>query len=72
MLQQSEISKRFRHNIPAPAKPLPGHAESYNPPPEYLFTEEEVIIQLFIDKATVNFCQLETSLIFIVVSRQFE
>ena len=21
---------------------LPGHAESYNPPPEYLFTKEEV------------------------------
>lgn len=39
---QSEISKRFQHHIPAPAKPLPGHAESYNPPPEYLFTEEEV------------------------------
>lgn len=39
---QSEISKRIKHHIPAPKLPLPGHAESYNPPPEYLFTEEEV------------------------------
>ncbi|CAH1780147.1 unnamed protein product, partial [Owenia fusiformis] len=38
---QSEISKRFQHHIPAPKLALPGHAESYNPPPEYLFTEEE-------------------------------
>ncbi|CAE7398295.1 bop1, partial [Symbiodinium sp. CCMP2456] len=27
--------------LPAPKMALPGHAESYNPPPEYLFTEEE-------------------------------
>mmetsp|Transcript_46714 Transcript_46714/g.130049 ORF Transcript_46714/g.130049 Transcript_46714/m.130049 type:complete len:760 (-) Transcript_46714:90-2369(-) len=27
--------------LPAPKPALPGHAESYNPPPEYLFTEEE-------------------------------
>lgn len=26
----------------APKPPLPGHAESYNPPPEYLYTEEEL------------------------------
>jgi len=27
--------------LPAPKPPLPGHAESYNPPSEYLMTEEE-------------------------------
>lgn len=27
--------------IAAPKLPLPGHASSYNPPPEYLFTEAE-------------------------------
>ncbi|KAK2188830.1 hypothetical protein NP493_122g03038 [Ridgeia piscesae] len=38
---ESEINKRFNQHIPAPKMRLPGHAESYNPPPEYLFTEEE-------------------------------
>ncbi|KAK2196037.1 bifunctional WD repeat BOP1-Erb1/BOP1 [Babesia duncani] len=28
------------HEIRAPKIPLPTHAESYNPPPEYLFDEE--------------------------------
>lgn len=28
-------------HIPAPKTPLPGHAESYRPPKEYLLTEEE-------------------------------
>ncbi|PWN50474.1 BOP1NT-domain-containing protein [Violaceomyces palustris] len=28
-------------HMPAPKLPLPGHAESYNPPAEYLFNEEE-------------------------------
>lgn len=28
-------------HLPAPKMPLPGHAESYHPPEEYLFTEEE-------------------------------
>lgn len=40
-----EISKRHQHHIPAPKLPLPGHSESYNPPPEYLFSEEEVSFQ---------------------------
>lgn len=33
-----------RHNmhIPAPKMKLPGHEESYNPPPEYLPTKEEI------------------------------
>ena len=42
LLLQAELSKRYQHHIPAPKMPLPGHAESYNPPPEYLLTEEEV------------------------------
>ena len=38
------IEKRKRRgpkHIPAPKTTLPGHAESYHPPPEYLFTKEE-------------------------------
>lgn len=31
-------------HIPAPKPPLPGHNESYNPPPEYLPTPTEVDI----------------------------
>ncbi|XP_060594341.1 ribosome biogenesis protein bop1-B-like [Ruditapes philippinarum] len=38
---ETEISKRYRQHIPAPKLSLPGHAESYNPPPEYIFTKEE-------------------------------
>lgn len=38
---QSQISRRMQHFIPAPRMKLPGHEESYNPPPEYLFTKEE-------------------------------
>ena len=34
-------SRRYRFHLPAPKIPLPGHAESYNPPPEYLLNEEE-------------------------------
>lgn len=33
---------RHKMHVPAPKLALPGHAESYNPPPEYLPTEEEV------------------------------
>jgi len=29
-------------HIPAPKRTLPGHAESYNPPAEYLLNEKEV------------------------------
>lgn len=28
-------------HLPAPKIPLPVHAESYNPPPEYIFDEDE-------------------------------
>lgn len=35
-------SKRHQYHLPAPKLPLPGHAESYNPPDEYLLTKEEI------------------------------
>lgn len=34
-------NKRSQYHLPAPKMPLPGHAESYNPPPEYLLTAQE-------------------------------
>ncbi|XP_033753788.1 ribosome biogenesis protein bop1-like [Pecten maximus] len=39
--EENDITRRYRSQIQAPKMPLPGHIESYNPPPEYLFTEEE-------------------------------
>eukprot|EP00397_Hematodinium_sp_SG-2012_P024090 GEMP01025076.1.p1 GENE.GEMP01025076.1~~GEMP01025076.1.p1 ORF type:complete len:663 (+),score=107.40 GEMP01025076.1:30-1991(+) len=36
-----EPRHRTPRPLPAPKMTPPGHAESYNPPPEYLFTEEE-------------------------------
>ncbi|XP_076373402.1 ribosome biogenesis protein bop1 isoform X2 [Tachypleus tridentatus] len=39
--KDDQTSKRIQHHIPAPKMKLPGHEESYNPPPEYLFTKEE-------------------------------
>ena len=38
---EGEDIRRIRDTIPAPKMRLPGHEESYNPPPEYLFTEQE-------------------------------
>lgn len=35
------ILGRHKMHVPAPKMPLPGHEESYNPPPEYLLSEEE-------------------------------
>lgn len=35
-------NRRHQVHIPAPRMQLPGHAESYNPPPEYLPSEQEV------------------------------
>ncbi|KAG7458239.1 hypothetical protein MATL_G00236050 [Megalops atlanticus] len=35
------ILGRHKMHVPAPKMRLPGHEESYNPPPEYLPTEEE-------------------------------
>lgn len=37
----TELKRRIRQYIAAPKTALPGHAESYNPPPEYLFSPEE-------------------------------
>ncbi|XP_029369505.1 ribosome biogenesis protein bop1 [Echeneis naucrates] len=39
--EDSSILSKHRMHLPAPKIPLPGHNESYNPPPEYLFTDEE-------------------------------
>lgn len=39
-------------NLPAPKLPLPGHAESYHPPEEFLFTEEEKTEWLMGDEST--------------------
>lgn len=39
---QAEEMRRIHKHIPAPKRHLPGHAESYNPPPEYLFDNREV------------------------------
>lgn len=35
------ILGRHKMHVPAPKMKLPGHEESYNPPPEYLLSEEE-------------------------------
>lgn len=40
--EDSSILAKHKMHLPAPKIPLPGHQESYNPPPEYLFTDEEV------------------------------
>uniref|UniRef100_A0A3P8WPE3 Ribosome biogenesis protein BOP1 n=1 Tax=Cynoglossus semilaevis TaxID=244447 RepID=A0A3P8WPE3_CYNSE len=40
--EDSSILSNHRMHLPAPKVQLPGHQESYNPPPEYLFTEEEL------------------------------
>ncbi|KAJ8041693.1 Ribosome biogenesis protein bop1 [Holothuria leucospilota] len=42
--EDTVLSKRQLSHIPAPKVRLPGHAESYNPPPEYLMTEEEKLM----------------------------
>ncbi|XP_041823120.1 ribosome biogenesis protein bop1 isoform X2 [Melanotaenia boesemani] len=39
--EDSSFLAKHRMHLPAPKIPLPGHEESYNPPPEYLFTDEE-------------------------------
>ncbi|XP_018542119.1 ribosome biogenesis protein bop1 isoform X1 [Lates calcarifer] len=39
--EDSSILAKHKMHLPAPKIPLPGHQESYNPPPEYLFTDEE-------------------------------
>ena len=44
---QVELTKRHHSHIAAPKEKLPGHEESYRPPPEYLPTEEEVSGSIF-------------------------
>ncbi|KAH9528952.1 Ribosome biogenesis protein 1 [Dermatophagoides farinae] len=39
--KDGEKNPRLDRYIPAPKPKPPGHEESYNPPPEYLFTDEE-------------------------------
>uniref|UniRef100_A0A182MQ54 Ribosome biogenesis protein BOP1 homolog n=2 Tax=Anopheles culicifacies TaxID=139723 RepID=A0A182MQ54_9DIPT len=39
-----EEMRRIHDHVVAPKRPLPGHAESYNPPPEYLFDEKELAV----------------------------
>lgn len=39
---QAEEMRRIHKHIAAPKRFLPGHAESYNPPPEYLFDTKEM------------------------------
>lgn len=42
-LKDGDINeRRHRAHIPAPKMALPGHSESYNPPPEYLLTVDDV------------------------------
>lgn len=42
----AEHMRRIHDHIPAPKRLLPGHAESYNPPSEYLFDKKEVSVFL--------------------------
>eukprot|EP00741_Cyanophora_paradoxa_P025455 tig00000382_g24573.t1 len=37
-----KLAQRMAQHIPAPKPKLPGHAESYNPPEEYIPTPEEL------------------------------
>uniref|UniRef100_A0A672Z7J9 Ribosome biogenesis protein BOP1 n=2 Tax=Sphaeramia orbicularis TaxID=375764 RepID=A0A672Z7J9_9TELE len=39
--EDSSLVAKHKMHLPAPKIPLPSHQESYNPPPEYLFTDEE-------------------------------
>ncbi|KAF7266191.1 hypothetical protein GWI33_020472 [Rhynchophorus ferrugineus] len=39
---QAEDMRRIHKHISAPKRLLPGHAESYNPPPEYIFDAKEM------------------------------
>jgi ribosome biogenesis protein ERB1 len=38
----ADSNRRNQFHLPAPKVPLPGHAESYNPPSEYLLSPEEI------------------------------
>ncbi|KAI5643252.1 hypothetical protein NE865_04670 [Phthorimaea operculella] len=40
--EEEEKLRGIHKHIPAPKRPPPGHAESYNPPPEYLLDKKEL------------------------------
>lgn len=40
--EEEEKQRSIHKHIPAPRRPPPSHAESYNPPPEYLLDAKEV------------------------------
>ncbi|XP_059062390.1 ribosome biogenesis protein BOP1 homolog [Achroia grisella] len=40
--EEEEKLRGIHKHIPAPKRPLPTHAESYNPPPEYLLDDAEM------------------------------
>ncbi|KAL0878461.1 hypothetical protein ABMA27_003557 [Loxostege sticticalis] len=40
--EEEEKLRGIHKHIPAPKRPLPSHAESYNPPPEYLLDSKEM------------------------------
>lgn len=40
--EEEEKLRGIHKHIPAPKRALPSHAESYNPPPEYLLDAKEV------------------------------
>ncbi|KAI9295839.1 block of proliferation 1 [Neoconidiobolus thromboides FSU 785] len=54
--ENSENNNINSHYIPPPKKALPGNAESYNPPEEYLMTEEEIKEW---EKTDVNYRKLD-------------
>jgi len=41
---KSDAMRRVHDHIPAPKTRLPGNAESYNPPAEYLLDDDEVLV----------------------------
>ncbi len=41
-VEEDVLAESKMEHLPAPKMALPGHAESYNPPPEYLLSEEEM------------------------------
>ncbi|KAG6459636.1 ribosome biogenesis protein BOP1 homolog isoform X2 [Manduca sexta] len=40
--EEERAQRGIHKHIPAPKRPLPSHAESYNPPPEYLLDDKEM------------------------------
>ena len=53
-------NSRMKFHLPAPKIPLPGHAESYNPPSEYLLDEDEEKEMLEQDRADRKYSFIPT------------